>query len=368
MPGLLALIDGSLPSGRYRRERGQRGRRVSTPALADRSRPRSRRRRAAPTAPTWRCWWRPAATARWRTPASASSGASCGAGDLLVVNTSATLPAALPGRLDGEHVLSCASRRRPTRRQLARRAADARSRAATASPRSARGSSFPPARTRRAARALPRQRAPLPRPALARASRSRTTCATTGARSATPQPSEWPIDAYQTVFAPRSRQRGDAERRRGRSRPSSSPRSSARGVLVAPVTLHAGVSSLERGEAPYPERYRVPAATARLVNAVHGWGGRVIARGHHGGARARDRGRAGRRRRRRRGLDEPRRHPRARPARGRRPADRLARAELVAPAPARGRGGPDLLERSYAAAHARGYRWHEFGDSHLILP
>ena len=53
----------------------------------------------------------------------------------------------------------------------------------------------------------------------------------------------------------------------------------ARGVLFAPVTLHAGVSSLELGESPYPERYRVPAATARLVNAVHGWGGRVIAVG-----------------------------------------------------------------------------------------
>jgi S-adenosylmethionine:tRNA ribosyltransferase-isomerase len=30
--------------------------------------------------------------------------------------------------------------------------------------------------------------------------------------------------------------------------------------------------------------------------------------------------------------------------------------------------GPELLRRSYAAAHAGGYRFHEFGDSHLILP
>jgi S-adenosylmethionine:tRNA ribosyltransferase-isomerase len=30
--------------------------------------------------------------------------------------------------------------------------------------------------------------------------------------------------------------------------------------------------------------------------------------------------------------------------------------------------GRPLLERSYAEAVARGYRWHEFGDSHLILP
>jgi S-adenosylmethionine:tRNA ribosyltransferase-isomerase len=31
-------------------------------------------------------------------------------------------------------------------------------------------------------------------------------------------------------------------------------------------------------------------------------------------------------------------------------------------------GSKDLLERSYTAARAHGYRWHEFGDSHLILP
>jgi S-adenosylmethionine:tRNA ribosyltransferase-isomerase len=30
--------------------------------------------------------------------------------------------------------------------------------------------------------------------------------------------------------------------------------------------------------------------------------------------------------------------------------------------------GAELLERSYCAAQARGYLWHEFGDVHLILP
>jgi S-adenosylmethionine:tRNA ribosyltransferase-isomerase len=30
--------------------------------------------------------------------------------------------------------------------------------------------------------------------------------------------------------------------------------------------------------------------------------------------------------------------------------------------------GPELLERSYEAAIGAGYLWHEFGDSHLILP
>ena len=30
--------------------------------------------------------------------------------------------------------------------------------------------------------------------------------------------------------------------------------------------------------------------------------------------------------------------------------------------------GPELLRRSYCAATAHGYLWHEFGDVHLILP
>ena len=50
-------------------------------------------------------------------------------------------------------------------------------------------------------------------------------------------------------------------------------------MLLAPITLHAGVSSLERDEPPHPERVRVPAHTAWLANAVHARGGRVIAVG-----------------------------------------------------------------------------------------
>jgi len=30
--------------------------------------------------------------------------------------------------------------------------------------------------------------------------------------------------------------------------------------------------------------------------------------------------------------------------------------------------GPELLELAYQAAETNGYRWHEFGDMHLILP
>ena len=47
----------------------------------------------------------------------------------------------------------------------------------------------------------------------------------------------------------------------------------ARGVQVAPLVLHTGVASLELGERPYPERYRVPALTASRVNAHRAAGG-----------------------------------------------------------------------------------------------
>ncbi len=179
--------------------------------------------------------------------------------------------------------------------------------------------------------------------------------------------SAWPMDAYQTVFALHP---GSAEMPSA-GRPFSTELVSslvARGVLIAPVTLHTGVSSLERGEAPYPERYRVPAATARLANAVHSWGGRIIAVGTTvvraletvagaGGALAPGTG----------STDLI-----VTPERGLRAVDGLltgwhepdsSHLKLLEAA-----AGADLLERSYRAAHAGGYRWHEFGDAHLILP
>ena len=53
----------------------------------------------------------------------------------------------------------------------------------------------------------------------------------------------------------------------------------SRGVQFAPLTLHTGVASAEAHEPPYPERFAVPAATARLVNAARAGGGRVVAVG-----------------------------------------------------------------------------------------
>ena len=89
---------------------------------------------------------------------------------------------------------------------------------------------------------------------------------------------EWALPYYQTVFA---REPGSAEMPSA-SRPftpSVVTALVARGVLIAPLTLHTGVSSLEAGEDPYPEPYDVPPVTARLVNHVRAHGGRIIAAG-----------------------------------------------------------------------------------------
>jgi S-adenosylmethionine:tRNA ribosyltransferase-isomerase len=181
------------------------------------------------------------------------------------------------------------------------------------------------------------------------------------------QPQPRPLADHQTVFA---RVPGSAEMPSA-GRPFT-PRVlhalAARGVGIAPVLLHTGVSSQERGEPPYPERYAVSAATAARVNATRRSGGRVIAVGTtvtraletaaapdgtvaaasgwtsltitpERGIRAVD------------GLITGWHEP---------DASHLLLLEAVA--------GRPLVERSYAAAVALRYRWHEFGDAHLLLP
>jgi S-adenosylmethionine:tRNA ribosyltransferase-isomerase len=178
---------------------------------------------------------------------------------------------------------------------------------------------------------------------------------------------ELPIDAYQTVFASEP---GSAEMpSAGRPfTPELVTRLVAAGTLVAPVTLHTGVSSPERGEPPYPERYRVPVTTARLVSAVRAWGGRVIAVGTTA-VRALETVVA----------TDGTVHPGEGttdlvigPEQGLRAVDGLltgwhdsasSHIDLLTAA-----AGHELLERSYRTARARGYRFHEFGDVHLILP
>ena len=176
----------------------------------------------------------------------------------------------------------------------------------------------------------------------------------------------WPSAYYQTVYAT---EKGSAEMpSAGRAfTPELITRLVAKGVQVAPLILHTGVASLEEDEPPYEEFYRVPAATARLVNAARASGGRVVAVGttvvrsletvtgadgvtHPGegwtdriitperGVRSVDGMLTG--------LHEPR-------------STHLWMLEAMA--------NRRHLGVAYAEALERGYLWHEFGDLHLIL-
>jgi len=89
---------------------------------------------------------------------------------------------------------------------------------------------------------------------------------------------DWPLKDYQTVFAtePGSSEMPSA------ARPFTAElvaRLVSRGVFIAPITLHTGVASPEAHEVPYAERFKVSAATAGLVNHVRSAGARVIAVG-----------------------------------------------------------------------------------------
>ncbi|MEV0293112.1 S-adenosylmethionine:tRNA ribosyltransferase-isomerase [Nocardia sp. NPDC050710] len=139
------------------------------------------------------------------------------------------------------------------------------------------------------------------------------------------------------------------------------------GVGVAPITLHTGVSSPEAGEPPSPERFAVPAATARSVNDTRAAGGRVIAVGTTVT----------------RALESA-----ADPSGRIRPASGWTELVLGADHPARvvdglitgwhapgashldllvAVAGADTVCAAYAAALDTGYLWHEFGDSALLL-
>jgi S-adenosylmethionine:tRNA ribosyltransferase-isomerase len=180
-------------------------------------------------------------------------------------------------------------------------------------------------------------------------------------------PEERPLADYQTVYATEA---GSAEMPSA-GRPFTAELITvlvACGVFVAPLILHAGVSSLEASERPYPERFRVPPATARLVNAAREWGGRVIAVGTTVVRALETAARPG-------GSIEPGEgwtHHVVTPERGVRAVDGLltgwhepAASHLLM---LEAVGGLELIQRSYVAALEQGYLWHEFGDSHLILP
>jgi S-adenosylmethionine:tRNA ribosyltransferase-isomerase len=182
------------------------------------------------------------------------------------------------------------------------------------------------------------------------------------------EPAEpWPIAAYQTVFATEPGSAEMPSAARGFTAGLVTALVSA-GVIIAPLLLHCGVSSPEAGEAPQPERYRVPAGTAALVNAARAGGRRVVAVGTTA-VRALET------------VADPTGtvHPGAgltelviSPGRGVRAVDALitgwhepqaSHLELIAAV-----AGAELIERSYSTAHALGYHGHEFGDFHLLLP
>ncbi|MDQ1488223.1 MAG: S-adenosylmethionine:tRNA ribosyltransferase-isomerase, partial [Actinomycetota bacterium] len=182
------------------------------------------------------------------------------------------------------------------------------------------------------------------------------------------EPAEpWPITAYQTVFATEPGSAEMPSAARGFTAELVTALVSA-GVVIAPLLLHCGVSSPEAGEAPQPERYRVPTGTAALVNAARDAGRRVVAVGTTA-VRALETV-----------ADETGTvHPGQgwtelviSPDRGVRAVDALvtgwhepeaSHLELIAAV-----AGPELIERSYSTAHALGYHGHEFGDFHLLLP
>ncbi|WP_432106186.1 S-adenosylmethionine:tRNA ribosyltransferase-isomerase [Streptomyces sp. bgisy091] len=180
-----------------------------------------------------------------------------------------------------------------------------------------------------------------------------------------------PASAYRTVFAVPSPDGSGSAEMPSAARPFTADLVTAlvsRGVRFAPLTLHTGVSSPEAHEPPFPERFEVPSATASLVRSARADGCRVIAVGttavraleSAAGGDGVVRAAAGwtdlvvTPRRGVRvvdglltGLHEPE-------------ASHLLMLEAIA--------GREALRRGYGEALAGGYLWHEFGDSHLLLP
>jgi S-adenosylmethionine:tRNA ribosyltransferase-isomerase len=177
----------------------------------------------------------------------------------------------------------------------------------------------------------------------------------------------WPLAAYQTVFAavPGSAEMPSAAR--GFTRPLVR-RLHARGIELATITLHTGVSSAEAGERPHPEWFRVDDRAAAAVRNARDERRRVIAVGTTV-VRALESAVDGA------GVVRPATgwtELVVTPQRGVRAVDGLltgwhepeaSHLELIEAV-----AGRATLEHSYAAAVDAGYLWHEFGDFHLILP
>ncbi len=183
---------------------------------------------------------------------------------------------------------------------------------------------------------------------------------------------EYPLEDYQTVFATTP---GSAEM------PSAGypftntllDDLTARGMQIAGVLLHTGVSSLEveveevEQHPLYPEYFEVPAETAEAVHLAHAEGRRVIAVGTTV-IRALESAWEGDRVHPAQGFTRLFVHP----ARGRLQSVNGLITGLHDPITSHlamlyALAGQALIRTAYAEAVKQGYLWHEFGDSHLIL-
>jgi S-adenosylmethionine:tRNA ribosyltransferase-isomerase len=177
----------------------------------------------------------------------------------------------------------------------------------------------------------------------------------------------YPIGRYQTIFAlnPGSAEMPSAGRP---FTPALVTALVSRGVLIAPLTLHTGVSSQDAGEAPQAEWFQVNAATARLVNTARDAGNRIIAVGTTATRALESAARPDGRVAPRSGWtdlvicpDRPVRTVGGLITGWHNPqASHLLLVESVA--------GAALTQRAYDEAVREGYLWHEFGDSCLLLP
>ena len=205
------------------------------------------------------------------------------AGDVLVVNTSATVPAEVDATLDGEPVvLHVAHHLDGGDRVVELRSAPDAARALLDAAPATRSASATYASSCGSRGPVPRPR----RPASATGSGERR-CAATSTGSSTGTAGRSPTATSTAATRSRATRRSSAaapaaprwRRPVGRSPHELVTRLVTAGVLFAPVTLHTGVSSQEAGEAPGPEWFDVPPTSARIINAARSNGGRVIAVG-----------------------------------------------------------------------------------------
>ncbi len=293
------------------------------------------------------------------------------AGDVLVVNDSATVAGQLDGRLDGRPS-SCTSQPRSATKSGSSSCAPTRR--GPVDPR--RGARRPGRRGRRAScvllAAYPHRSSPTGAGNRLWRAVAHGDLAALARRLGRPiaygyLDRPFPLADYQTVFGIHP---GSAEMPSA-ARPFTDrlvTRLVSHGIVVAPVTLHTGVSSQEAGEGPQPERFAVSEATVRTVELARRSGSRVVAvgttatRALESAVDARDTST------RRTGG----------PSASSTPADppkivdglvtgwhdpqasHLLLVEAVA--------GIELTQAAYEAASSGGYLWHEFGDSALFLP